>query len=150
MGKIRRRPAVPDYVIREVRDVPLTFLDEEAGKKVKEKFKIVFKSHGELGKLRLLAELKKEGVIPEEDKTDNPFVPYSAMFAKIIVSIIDGDGEALTDETGEPAVFTREFFAGMLPEDLQSIQEAIAGDANPQTSSPSSGVSGSNPEESKA
>jgi len=127
MGKIRKRPEVPDYIVRRVDGVPLTFLNE-AGEQVKENFTIEFKSFTERG-----------AILP------NGVLPYSALFQKTIVAIIDSEGEALTDETGEPAVFTREFFAGMLPEDLEAIDAAVKADARPPKPSPTPGDSGSSP-----
>jgi len=135
MGKIRRRPEPEQFIIREIESVPLTFLND-AGEPVKEKFAIKVKSFTEYGMLGLTAALKPE-VLP------NGILPHSAVFAQTVVAIIDSDNEPLTDEQGEPAVLTREFFAGMLPEDLEAISEAIRADANPPRKSPSPGDSGS-------
>lgn len=134
MGKIRRRA---DFAQSEATGVPLTFLDE-TGQPVKEKFTIVYRSFSRQGIERLEKDL-------EADKFENGNIPYSAMFAKLVISITDQDGEALTDENGEPAVLTREFFDGMLPVDLEAIQRGISGDENPPLPSPGPGLSGSSP-----
>lgn len=134
MGKIRRRA---DFAQSEATGVPLTFLDD-AGQPVKEKFTIAYRSYSRKGIERLEQEL-------EADKLDNGNIPYGAMFAKMVISITDQDGEALSDETGEPAVLTREFFDGMLPIDLEAIQRGISGDENPPLPSPGPGLSGSSP-----
>jgi hypothetical protein len=135
MGKIRRRPAPPEFVIRHVDDVPLTFLDEN-DHQVKENFALEFKSYTEFGALKLQQKLK-------DDVLPNGLLPFSALFAESIVAIIDNDGDQLTDDTGAPAVLTREFFAGLLPEDLEAINAAVRSDANPPTHSPAPGSSGS-------
>jgi hypothetical protein len=134
MGKIRRRA---DFAQSEATGVPLTFLDD-TGQPVKEKFTIVYRSFSRQGIERLEQEL-------EADKFENGNIPYSAMFAKLVISITDQDGEALTDETGATAVLTREFFDGMLPADFESIQRGISGDENPPLPSPAPGLSGSSP-----
>lgn len=138
MGKIRRRA---DFAQREASGVPLTFVDD-SGLPVQENFTIVYRSYSRKGIERLEQEL-------EADKLPNGNIPYSAMFAKLVISILDQDGQPLTDETGETAALTREFFDGMLPSDLESIQEGIAGDENPPKPSPRSGDSGSSPEASE-
>jgi hypothetical protein len=136
MGKIRRRPAPPEFIIRRVEDVPLTFLNDK-NEQVKENFTLEFKSFTEFGALGLMQKLK-------DDLLPNGSIPYSALFANSITAIIDSDGEALTDDTGAPATLTREFFARLLPEDIEAINAAVRSDANPQTRSPAPGDSGSN------
>jgi hypothetical protein len=133
-GKIRRRA---DFVIREVAGVPLSFLDD-SGNIVKENFAIRFRSYSHDGAERLRKELTDEGAIEP-----GGIVPYSAIFEKSVTAILDSDGEALTDDAGEPATLTRAFFDGMLPEDLHAIQQAMEADSNPPKPSPESGPSGS-------
>ncbi len=140
-GKIRKRPSPPEFVMRQVEDVPLSYFNDQ-GAVVKENFTIQFKSFTEFGAMRLMTELA--------DSVFNGVLPYSALFEKTIIAIIDSDGEALTDETGAPAVLTREFFAGMAEGDLGAIKAAIDADANPPTTSPTSGPSGSSPAGSEA
>lgn len=134
MGKIRKRA---DFAPREAEGVMLTFLDD-AGNRVQEEFTVNYRSYSRKGAERLEQEL-------EPDKLPDGKIPYSAMFSKLIISIIDKDGEPLTDESGEPAALTREFFDGMLGEDLESIQRGISGDENPQKPSSEPGPSGSSP-----
>lgn len=134
MGKIRRRA---DFAPREAEGVMLTFLDD-AGNRLQEEFTVNYRSYSRKGAERLEQEL-------EPDKLPDGKIPYSAMFSKLIISIIDKDGEPITDESGEPAELTREFFDGMLAEDLESIQRGISGDENPQKPSSEPGPSGSSP-----
>jgi hypothetical protein len=134
MGKIRR---LADFAPREASGVKLTFVDE-AGQRVQEEFTIVYRSYSRRGIERVEKEL-------EADKLPDGRIPYSAMFSKLVISIVDQDSEPLTDETGEPAELTREVFNAMLPEDLESIQSAITGDENPPQPSSEPGPSGSSP-----
>lgn len=138
MGKIRKRA---DFAPREVAGVRLTFLDD-GGQRVQEEFAISYRSYSRKGAERLEQEL-------EPDKLPDGRIPYSVMFSKLIISIVDKNGEPLTDETGEPAILSREFFDGMLAEDLESIQKGISGDENPPKPSSESGPSGSSPEASE-
>ena len=134
MGKIRRRA---DFARGEAAGVPLTFLDE-AGQPVKENFTIVYRSYSRKGIERIEQELAG-------DKLENGNIPYAAMFATIMISLLDQDGEPLTGETGQPAELPRDFFDGMLPSDLESIEKGISGDERPPKPSPEPGPSGSDP-----
>jgi len=138
MGKIRRRA---DFTPREVPGVRLTFVDDN-GERTQEEFTIVYRSYSLAGIERIEREV-------EGDKLPNGNIPYSVMFEKLVTAILDQDGEPLTDETGEAARLTREFFDGLLPEDLETIQAALHRDANPRTPSSTSGASGSGPEASE-
>lgn len=137
MGKIRK---FADFVVREAPDVPLHFLDDATGEVVEEKFTIRFRSYSQRGRDRLLEELRAEGAID-----DNDVVQYSALYAKTVMAIIDSDGEALTDDKGEPATLTKEFFDQMLAEDYRAIEEGMNSDANPPKPSSLPGDSGSSP-----
>lgn len=134
MGKIRRQA---DFAQSEAKGVPLTFLDD-GGQPVQENFTIVYRSYSRKGIERLEQEL-------EGDKLPNGNIPYSTMFARLVIAIMDQDGEALTDESGEPAKLTREFFDGLLPADLEAIQKGISGDENPPLPSSEPGPTGSSP-----
>jgi hypothetical protein len=136
MGKIRRQA---DFTERRAEGVKLTFLGE-GGQRVQEAFTIVYRSYSRRGIGRIEQELEKDKVAGTD------VIPYAAIFPKLIVSILDQDNEPLTDETGAPAELTREFFDGLLNEDLEAIQAGMTGDENPPKPSPTSGASGSNPE----
>ena len=134
MGKIRRRA---DFAEVEVLNVKLTFLDD-AGNRVQEPFTVVYRSYSKRGAERLEQEM-------ESEKTADGTTPFAVLFPRLIASIIDQDGEPLTDDSGEPATLTREFYDGLLAEDLRTIFAAIGGSENPPQDSSAPGASGSGP-----
>jgi hypothetical protein len=134
-GKIRKRPEPPEFVMRRIEGVPLTFLND-AGEQVKEDFAIEFKSFTSYGFLTLNEKLEGQTFYGEDHLE-------CAVLAHSIIAVIDSDGQPLTEESGEPAELTASFFAGLLDEDREAIQAAIKADANPRKPSPASGGSGS-------
>lgn len=134
-GKIRRRPTPPEFVMRRIESVPLTFLND-AGEQVKENFSIEFKSFTPYGFSKMAEAFEGQSFIGDAGFE-------CAVLAYSITGIFDSEGEPLTDESGEPARLKESFFMGLLDEDRAAIQERIKADANPQTSSPASGDSGS-------
>lgn len=136
-GKNRRRPSVPEFIMRTVRDVPLTFLND-TGSLEQEKFSIEYKAYTAAGYVKLSEELKDQWFAGEVHIE-------CEVLARSITAIIDSEGEALTEEDGSPANLNAAFFAGLVPEDRDAIRAAIKADANPQTPSPSAGASSSSP-----
>ena len=141
-GKIRRRPEPAEFVMRHVKDVPLTYLND-AGEQVQENFSLDFKSYTAFGFMKLNEDMKEMTFLGEEHVA-------CELLARSITAIIDAEGHAVTDESGEPATLTAGFFMGMLEEDREAIQAAVRSDANPlkQTSAP--GPSGSSTKASAA
>jgi hypothetical protein len=145
-GKIRKRPTPPAYVMRTIEGVPLHFLsnpEDPNSPLIEEKFTLQAKSYTVSGYVRLMEELREMEFAGEDHV-------QCEVLAQSITSIIDSEGNALTDENGEPAQLTAGFFIGLLDEDREAIRAAIKADANPpkQTSAP--GPSGSSPEASAA
>lgn len=134
-GKIRRRPTPPEYVMRQVAGVPLTFLND-AGEQVKELFTLRFKSYTPFGFLNLTRRLSLLTFAGEEHQR-------CAIWADAITEIIDAAGQPLTDDEGNPAQLTDLFFLGLLDEDRAAIKKALDEDANPPKTAPESGDSGS-------
>jgi hypothetical protein len=145
-GKIRRRPEPAQFVMRRVADVPLHFLsnpEDPNSALVVENFSLEFKSYTAYGFVKLVAEhLEGHTFMGDEHQT-------AELWAQSITRIIDDKGEALTEENGEPAQLTAEFFLSLAEEDRAAIKEAINRDANPPSSTqppPAPGDSGSKPE----
>jgi hypothetical protein len=133
--KIRRRPQAPEYIVRRVDNVPLTFLND-TGEQVQENFSIEFKSRTAYGFVKLGEELESKTFAGETHME-------CEVLARTITAIIDSQGDALTDDAGEPAALTAAFFLGLLDTDREAIQSAIKADANPPPPSPTPGLSGS-------
>src|SRR5207253_798730 len=109
-GKIRKRPAVPEYIIRRADDVPLTFLND-AREQVQEQFSIEFRSRTEYGFVKLGEALEKKGTFVGDLHIE------CEVMARTVTAIIDSEGNALTDETGAPADLSAAFFLGLLDAD---------------------------------
>jgi hypothetical protein len=127
--KVRR------FATRTIHDVPLTF-EDETGKRVEEKFAVVYRSYS----TKAIEEFEKS---LEADKRDDGTVPFSAMLEKLVVSIVDSDGDALTDDSGEPAKLSREFFASIPVAEAKLLYESINNDIFPHLASPAVTSSGS-------
>ena len=145
-GKIRKRPTPSEFIIRRVDDVPLHFLsnpEDPNSALITETFWLEFKSYTAYGFAKMMADHIEGREFISEDH-------YSAeLWAQSITRIIDADGNALTEENGEPAKLTAEFFLSLVEEDRAAIKEAIKRDANPPSSTqqpPTPGGSGSKPE----
>jgi len=145
-GKIRRRPEPAQFVMRRVDDVPLHFLsnpEDPNSALVVENFSLEFKSYTAYGFAKMIADhIEGRMFIGDEHQE-------AELWAHSITRIIDAEGNALTEEDGEPAKLTAEFFLSLVPEDRDAIKEAITRDANPPSSTqppPAPGDSGSRPE----
>jgi hypothetical protein len=145
-GKIRKRPAPAEFIMRRVDGVPLHFLSDPEDPNsalITENFALEFKSYTAYGFAKMIADhIEGRTFIGEEHQT-------AEIWAQSITRIIDGDGNALTEENGEPAKLTAEFFLSLVEEDREAIKEAINRDANPPNSTqtpPAPGGSGSRPE----
>ncbi len=128
-GKIRR------FATRTIHDVPLTF-ENEGGERIQEKFSVVYRSYS----TKTIEDFEQSFAV---DKRSDGTVPFSAMLGKMVVSITDSEGEALTDDTGQPADLDQKFFAGIPIEEARGLYDRIQADIFPQTASSSAGVDGS-------
>src|SRR6185437_12182013 len=110
-GKIRRRPEPAQFVMRRVEDVPLHFLsnpEDPNSALVVENFSLEFKSYTAYGFAKMVADhLDGKMFIGEEHQA-------AAIWAQSITRIIDAEGNALTEEDGEPAILTAEFFLSLV------------------------------------
>ena len=145
-GKIRKRPTPAEFIMRRVDNVPLHFLSDPANPDsalVVENFSLEFKSYTAYGFAKMVADhIEGRAFIGEEHQT-------AEIWAQSITRIIDAEGNALTEENGEPANLTAEFFLSLVEEDRDAIKEAFNRDANPPSSTqqpPPPGGSGSKPE----
>jgi hypothetical protein len=127
MGKIRK------FSTRTIHDVPLVFEDEQ-GKRVEEKFTVVYRSYSN----KMLAEQK--GLLNAEGETE-----ISALLGLVVVRIADSEGQELTDESGDVATLSTELFAAWSLENTNAIYKGIQADVNPPTPSSTPGPSGSDP-----
>jgi hypothetical protein len=132
--------------MRRVADVPLHFLSDPEDPNsalVVENFSLAFKSYTAYGFTKMIADhIEGRTFMGDEHQT-------AELWAQSITRIIDAEGNALTEEDGEPAQLTAEFFLSLVPEDRDAIKEAINRDANPPSSTqppPAPGDSGSKPE----
>jgi hypothetical protein len=132
--------------MRRVDDVPLHFLSDPEDPNsalVVENFSLEFKSYTAYGFTKMIADhIEGRTFMGDEHQT-------AELWAQSITRIIDAEGNALTEEDGEPAKLTAEFFLSLVPEDRDAIKEAINRDANPPSSTqppPAPGDSGSKPE----
>jgi hypothetical protein len=145
-GKIRKRPTPAEFIMRKVDEVPLHFLsdpeDPDSALTV-ENFSLEFKSYTAYGLTKMIADhIEGRTFIGDEHQT-------AAIWAQSITRIIDAEGNALTEENGEPANLTAEFFLSLVEEDRDAIKEAFNRDANPPGSTqppPAPGGSGSKPD----
>ncbi len=145
-GKIRKRPTPAEFIMRRVEDVPLHFLSDPADPNsplIVENFSLEFKSYTSYGFAKMIADhIEGRVFIGEEHQT-------ATIWAQSITRIIDSESNALTEENGEPANLTAEFFLSLVEEDRDAIKEAINRDANPPGSTqqpPPPGASGPKPE----
>jgi len=132
--------------MRKIDDVPLHFLsnpEDPNSPLITENFSLEFKSYTAYGFAKMVADhIEGRTFIGEGHQT-------AALWAQSITRIIDAEGNALTEENGEPANLTAEFFLSLVEEDREAIKEAINRDANPPSSTqqpPAPGVSGSRPD----
>lgn len=145
-GKIRRRPAPAEFIMRRVGDVPLHFLSDPEDPNsplVVENFSLEFKSYTAYGFTKMIADhIEGRTFMGDEHQV-------AELWAQSITRIIDAEGNALTEENGEPAKLTAEFFLSLVEEDREAIKGALNRDANPPSSTqppPVPGDSGSKPE----
>jgi hypothetical protein len=145
-GKIRKRPAPAEFIMRRVDDVLLHFLsnpEDPNSALITENFSLEFKSYTAYGFAKMIAEhITGKLFMGQEHQT-------AEIWAQTITRIINADNEALTDETGEPATLDAMFFLSLVDEDKEAIEEATQKDANPPSSTqppPVPGDSGSKPE----
>jgi hypothetical protein len=132
--------------MRRVDEVPLHFLSDPKDPNsalVVENFSLEFKSYTAYGFAKMIADhIEGHSFMGEEHQV-------AALWAQSITRIIDAEGNALTEDDGEPAKLTAEFFLSLVTEDRAAIKEAINRDSNPPSSTqppPAPGDSGSKPE----
>jgi len=125
------------FATRTLKEVPLTFENEE-GERITEPFTITYRSYS----TQAIEEIEKS--------FEGEGVPYSVMLSKYVVSILDKDGEPLTDDEGKAADLSNGFFATMEVVEAKRLFELIRADIFPQTASSVPGASGSPAAESEA
>lgn len=127
MGKPRR------FATRTIpKLIPLSF-DDDSGNAVTENFKVTYRSYSNRA-LDDLAKLKG-------DEQGN--VPYCDYLGLMVESIVDEKGEPLTNDTGEPAPMTNDFFAELALSNAKALYDAIQENINPSLASSEPGASGS-------
>jgi hypothetical protein len=133
-SEVTRLKKVRKFATRTLKDVPLTFENEQS-ERVTEKFTIVYRSYS----TRAIQEFQAS--VPESERQDG-VIPFSVMLGKYVVSIIDSDGEPLTDDSGEAADLSNGFFGTIDVGEAKDLWELIQADIFPPKASQPSGSSG--------
>jgi len=128
MSKIR------NFTTRTLRDVPLTF-ENEKGERIEEKFSVIYRSYSTKAAEELETSLA-------DKKLSDGTVPFSAMLGKMVVKIIDSDGELLTNDEGQPADLAAGFFDEIPLAEVKDLYDRIQADIFPQKASPAPGPDG--------
>lgn len=117
------------FATRTLKDVPLTF-ENENRERVTEKFTVVYRSfsHNANQDIKTLGDGN---------------TPFCDLLSKLVVSIFDSDGEALTDDNGNLADLSNGFFDTMSIPEAEDLYNRIHEDIFPPKASPPHGPSGS-------
>lgn len=126
---------VRKFATRTLKDVPLTF-ENEHNERVTEKFTVVYHSYS----TKTIQEFQAS--VPENEREDG-VIPFSVMLGKYVISIIDSEGDPLTDDSGEKADLSNGFFGTIDVGEAKNLWELIQADIFPQQASQPPGSSGS-------